>query len=152
MSRTEPFCREEFLSSRPLFDYDKYPILKEKGEHLVTLFSLSARAFMIKNCKGKLLAVVGVMKMWEGVYEIYIVPTLEAHGSDKGAFIRAIFRLKEKLYAFKEELDIRRLQTVAPDDEMHNRWMENLGFFSEGVLRNYSINCEDHRMWSLLWE
>jgi len=152
MSRTVPFCRERFLGSRPLFDYDKYPILKDKGEYLVAVFTLSAKAFMIENHKGKLLAVVGVMHMWGGVYEIYIVPTLEAHSSDKGAFIKAILRLKEKLYDFKEELDIRRLQTVAPDDEVHSRWMENLGFFCEGKLRDYGTNCEDYRMWSLLWE
>lgn len=152
MSRIVPFDVFRFMHSRPMFDYNKYPILKEKGQWLIALFKMSEKAFMIENHKGELLAVIGILKMWDGVFEIYIVPTLAAHSNEKGVFVRAVLELKKKLDKFKEEFDIRRLQTIAPNDEAHNRWMEAMGFFSEGVLRNYGINCEDHRLWSKLWE
>jgi hypothetical protein len=49
----------------------------------------------------------------------------------------------------KDEYGIRRFQTVAVDDNLHNRWLSFIGFEVEGLMKEYSVDGEDYKLWAL---
>ena len=97
---------------------------------------------------GVILCVIGVFDMWEGVYELWLLPSkaIEKH---KLVFGRVI---KQQLEAFKEVTNYHRIQVTALDDEFHNKFFTWLGFTCEtpNGMENFTKDRTNYNMWSIV--
>lgn len=98
----------------------------------------------------KVLGVIGVLNMWPGVGEVWVVPSkhIEKHG------LMFAKKVKKQLELLEEVHNYHRLQVIAVQDKLHNRWLSWLGFCPEGIMRRYSAQKEDYGMWARVktWE
>jgi len=96
---------------------------------------------------GRIIACGGVSKNIYGVGDVWLIPSIFI--SDHGiTFLRLV---KDWLKKVSLAYDIKRLQTASPDDELHNNYMQFLGFAKEGEMKQYALG-KNYCMWSLLWE
>ncbi len=49
-----------------------------------------------------------------------------------------------------DELKLNRMETLCLDDDLHNRWMNFLGFEKEGVKKRW-CHGKDYVLWARLW-
>lgn len=93
---------------------------------------------------GRILGSMGFLDMWPGVCEVWVIPSrhLDRYGL---VFARAV---KRNLQTLIDDDKMHRIQVTAIDDNRHNRWLEWLGFKCEGVMKNYSYQKQDFKMWS----
>jgi len=93
---------------------------------------------------GRILGCMGFLEMWPGVCEVWVIPSkhIEHYGL---IFARAVKKNLERLI---ETHRLHRVQVTAVDDAKHKRWLEWLGFTCEGVMKNYSYQKQDFKMWS----
>lgn len=97
----------------------------------------------------EIIAVMGHMFRWAGVYEVFIIPSRHIDSfSYKKAFVKAA---RELLADLEAAGSLVRLQTSALDDDLHNKWMTSIGFESEGIMRKYRGN-RDYKMWARLYD
>lgn len=94
----------------------------------------------------RILGVVGMRGMWPGVADVFLIPCANLSKRNTIAFVR---RVRNAMQIARDEYGIRRFQTVAVDDELHNRWLTFMGFEEEGLMKEYSVNCEDYKLWAL---
>jgi len=94
----------------------------------------------------RVLGVVGIRGMWTGVADVFLIPCTNLSKRNTIAFVRQV---KNAITIAKDEYGVRRFQTVALDDELHNRWLSFMGFVEEGLMKEYSVNCEDYKLWAL---
>ena len=109
------------------------------------LLRLNKLATALTICyDGKILGAMGFLEMWPGVCEVWVIPSkyIEQYGV---VFARVI---KKNLNNLIEVHNLHRIQVTAIDDPRHNRWLEWLGFTCEGVMRNYSYQKQNLKMWS----
>ena len=94
--------------------------------------------------KGCILGVMGYIELWPGVCEVWVLPSkhIEKYSS---VFAKTI---KYNLKQLQDVCKFHRIQVTAVDDAKHNRWLQWLGFECEGVLKKYSINKLDYKMWA----
>lgn len=135
----------------------KHIELIEAREHeatgLLQIEGIPAKLITMADCSvecgtfvadGKIICCAGFYEMWEGVAEIWIIPSI--HVPD---YIRAFARtFKEYVDRLVGELNYHRVQTACPDDALHHRWMKWLGMEKEGVFRQYTHKKEDYCMFS----
>jgi hypothetical protein len=96
---------------------------------------------------GRVMCVGGINKYDFGVANIWLVPSIYIHEASL-EFSKAVKRwLREKVQGHH----IRRTSSDCIDDDLHNRWMEFLGFEREGYRKNY-IGDTNYVMWGKLWE
>ena len=125
----------------------EYKILADTPDFVQKLTALenfhSAMTFIHK---GIVLGVVGYIPVNPGTCEVWLIPS--SYVSEYSlAFARLLrYYRKEIMPTFNWH----RLQMVAPNDELHNRWAEFLGFEKEGILRQWGHNKADHVMWSIV--
>ena len=100
---------------------------------------------------GTVIAIISVFEIHEKCATVYIVPSEDAHGEHKTAFIKGVLSLKEELNFIMFAYGYNRIETLTMDDPKHNRWMQYLGFTADGTKRCYGLNGEDFIMWSRLW-
>lgn len=103
--------------------------------------SVQAGTFMYD---GRIITCAGFLELWPGVAEIWQIPT-EYVRLCPSLFSKTIRGYVETI---AENFKYHRLQTVAPADALHDRWMAWLGFKSEGTMSNYTADKQDYRMWS----
>lgn len=98
--------------------------------------------------RGRILCIAGKVDRWQGVAEVYIIPSVYVP-IYAVAFQKAV---KAQLNLWSEKYH--RLQTASIDDDRTERWMKSLGFKSEGVLEQYAPNRINYRQWSRVkvWE
>lgn len=94
----------------------------------------------------RVLGVVGMRLMWEGVADVFLIPRLRLNKRNTIGFVRQV---KSAIKIAQDEYRIRRFQTVAVDDELHNRWLSFIGFEEEGLMKEYSVSGEDYKLWAL---
>lgn len=96
---------------------------------------------------GRVIACFGVIPYHSGNAEIWQIPSVyvQDHIIDYCKYTRKF--LKD----VADELQLRRMETLCLDDELHTRWMKFLGFESEGLKRKW-IGDNDYRLWGKLWE
>lgn len=94
----------------------------------------------------RVLGVVGMRGMWPGVADVFLIPCTNLSKRNTIAFVRQV---RNAMKIARDEYGIRRFQTVAVNDELHNRWLSFMGFEEEGLMKEYSINCEDYKLWAL---
>lgn len=94
----------------------------------------------------KSVALASYVVQWEGLAIGFATLTEEAGPS----LISITRRVRQVIESIP---DVRRFQmTVRADFEQGNRWARMLGCESEGILRSYGKNGEDHVMYARLFE
>jgi hypothetical protein len=94
----------------------------------------------------RVLGVIGMRRLWAGVADVFLIPCNNLTKRNTIAFVRQV---RNAITIAKDEYGIRRFQTVAVDDELHNRWLSYIGFVEEGLMKEYSVNSEDYKLWAL---
>jgi RimJ/RimL family protein N-acetyltransferase len=97
---------------------------------------------------GRIIGFTGFLEIWPGVAEIWLIPTIYI----QTASLTVARLLKNYVKVLAKTFKLHRLQTVAPDDELHNRWMSWLGFQEEGLLRQYSQFKMDYKQWARVYK
>lgn len=96
---------------------------------------------------GRVLAIIGFMVLWQGVCEVYILPS-KYISEYPHAFARCLKRVLTS-GAFN---NFHRVQLRALKDDLHGRFNSFLGFRQEGILRKYDSEGNDFVMWSIIRE
>lgn len=89
---------------------------------------------------GRVIAAMGFILLWDGVIQGWVVPTLHVYTVPVG-FAKTVKRYVE---AVAETFKCHRFQTGSYVDPMHKRWMEFLGFESEGVMKQFTPDKRDY--------
>ncbi len=94
---------------------------------------------------GRIIAIVGFYELWQGVYELWAVPSvhIEKHPV---AYVRQVKRYVKQIY---ENFGAHRLQTTSIANHKHDKWMEALGFSYEGTLAKFGPDMLNYRMWAI---
>ena len=95
-------------------------------------------------CDGYILGIAGHIKIWEGVLEVYIIPSI---------YLARYALLSQRLV--KKTLDgwsttCHRMQTSSIADTPTDKWMLALGFKWEGRLEKYTSDKVDYNQWARL--
>lgn len=92
---------------------------------------------------GDILAIVGFYEKWEGVFEVYVYPSI--HTPRYPVFY--VKKIRRYLGTIAKSHKMRRQQTYSLADDATDRWMRALGFQCEGTCREFTARREDVRMW-----
>ena len=140
-----PF-KKEHLHEIDLRPFDEQVVMGvPKAFDLIALQAQKGIAYTGVNDEGKIIAVGGVVILWEGV------------GS--GWVLTSDLLLKYKTWThrnIKQILDItidtqklHRIESIILKDHcVSQKWAERLGFESEGLLRKYDSNKSDYYLYS----
>lgn len=97
---------------------------------------------------GRVLGVIGYFEMWPGVFEAFLIPSKYL-----GKYSVPFARIAKKHFdTLAEVRKCHRVQAIALNDDLHDRWLTFLGFSSEGILREYNIERKDYKMWARLYK
>lgn len=120
---------EELLKNESYFN--RLKILSEKGvNHTLIIDDI------VIMCGGS-------VEISEGVYEVWQIPSNYVANN----VIKYSKCIKEWFSSLCKIDGVVRIQTIAPDDKLHDRWLSFLGMQKEGVMRKY-FNNKDYSMWS----
>jgi len=101
---------------------------------------------------GKILACAGVRILWPGCGEAWAIfcdPEVVEYKYKKEAYVYILTYLKRVI----EDYDLRRVQAlVRADIPIAVKYIEQLGFEREGLLRKYGREGEDQYMYALILE
>lgn len=132
------------FESKHLFLYKPREIDKFNSDmikEITDVAELSTAVTLMEADTGVVVAVGGVLPMWRGVGDIWMV------GSDLiDKYPKSLFRLARSIInEATKGLSLHRVQcSVDVDQESHKRFVEHLGFSPEGLMRKYGANGEDH--------
>lgn len=137
-----PFNREHLH----LLDARKY-----EREHLIPYLTDAYLTAVerIPHCyslvaDGRIVTCIGCIPLWDGVWQVWQIPSVYVKD-----YVRDYCHTVRGILDNAAELERAwRVQTTAPADRLHDRWMEFLGFECEGVLKEYSRIRQDHKMWA----
>lgn len=111
-------------------------------EQIKTLVDNSiCAAYLIEDI---VIAIIGYVELWEGVVEVWILPSKHLKKYAK-SFIRGA---KVALRVIMEDNNLHRVQTHSLADPATDSWMRHMGFVCEGTLVGYTQNRHDYRMWA----
>lgn len=97
---------------------------------------------------GRIITCLGCLPLWDGVWQIWQLPSIYVKD-----YVRDYCRTVSGILETGAKAEkVWRAQTTAPSDELHDRWMEFLGFECEGVMKEYSRIRQDHKMWARRFE
>jgi len=95
-------------------------------------------------CDGRVICCTGFVTLWEGVGDCWTIPSIYM-AEYAMTYSRIIRRYIDEII---QMCNYHRVQTACLDDEFHRRWMDFLGFQPEGLLRQYSAQRVDYRMFA----
>lgn len=95
--------------------------------------------------KGVVVALFGYFPVWEGVLEVWILPSKYVE-QFAIPFLRTA---KRYIKALTETHRPHRIQSCSIDDVRHEGWMRFLGFEKEGTLKNYTATKQDYCQWAI---
>lgn len=138
-----PFKKEhlEVMEIRP---HEKALITSNAG--LLDAFQAGSIAFT-GIVDGRVICCGGVSPFLMGNAEIWLIPSVYVE-RDPMIFAR---NLRKHLFNIRRDLALSRMQTSCIDDELHNRWMEFLGFTKEGHMKKF-YNGVNYNLWGRVWE
>ncbi len=93
----------------------------------------------------RVIMVGGSIEISEGVYDIWQIPSTYVHNHMVN-YSRSIKKWFDGLCNIEGVI---RIQSVALNDELHERWMLFLGLEKEGIFRKYCMS-KDYAMWSMI--
>lgn len=109
-----------------------------------SVYAVSSYGTLFTMFKGDtILALLGFWCKWEGVYEVYVYPSI--HTPKYATFY--VKRIRNLLRTIAKSHGMRRQQTISLADAHTDRWMRALGFDCEGTMRQFTARKEDCRMW-----
>ncbi len=118
--------------------------LGDYKEKFTTLSELGVSGTVVYD--GEILCVIGSFDMWEGVCEVWVLPSkaIERH---KLIFARLV---KQQLEALWEVGNYHRIQVTAINDEFHNKFFKWLGFNLEtpNGMKNFTKDKTNYNMWA----
>jgi hypothetical protein len=97
---------------------------------------------------GRIITCVGFLPLWEGVFDVWQIPSV--HVEDH--VLEYAKTMRRYICDIAKELKAHRIQSSCPANELHDRWMEFLGFKCEGTMAKYNRFKIDYRIWSRIWE
>lgn len=145
MIKQIPFKKEhiELMDIRQR-EYEYLSAVPNFGKRLEMLEQIHSA--MTLAYKGVVLAIIGYVPVIPGTHEVWLIPS--NHVSEHSlAFARLLRYYKKEIMP---TFDWHRLQMVAPDDKLHERWALFLGFQKEGILRQWGHDKLDYVMWSIV--
>ena len=138
--------KKEHIELMDIRDHEM-KLLNANPKFLTTLsFLENERSALTILHKGIILAILGYIEISKGVFEVWIIPSKYIH-ENAISFARLMWYYKNEIF---DKFDWHRLQIVALDDELHNRWVTYLGFEKEGTLRSWNADKQDFNMWSIV--
>lgn len=122
-------------------------------QHELDVLPSNQLEVVLRSCRadalldqGEVVAILGFFPMWEGVAEVFVIPSKRT--ADRAImYFSAVRTALDQMIA---EEKFRRVQSTARSDEVTDRWMGLLGFHIEGVLEKYARNGEDYKLWARL--
>ena len=137
-----PFNREH-LNIMDARDYEAEKVIPYISNAFVDAAEQNLDCYtLIKD--GRIITCIGCFELWEGVLDVWQIPSRYAHKYIKD-YCKTV---KGMLDNTAKKRGARRLQTISPADSLHDRWHKFLGFECEGTLKEYSRFKVDHRMWA----
>lgn len=94
---------------------------------------------------GRMLAVIGFLKIWDGVLEVFVVPGIYIKRYPK-TFLKGISEWLESMWEVRT--DVHRIETKSLADDRTDKWMRKLGFTCEGTHLQYTSKRQDYRTWA----
>ncbi len=95
-------------------------------------------------CDGRIIAIAGYVDMWNGVCEVFVLPSIYLKEYPH-AFARCVRKiLKSGMFNSYNRVQLRSL-----DDETHNRFNKFCGFTKEAVLKKYDPFGNDMGIWAV---
>lgn len=96
-------------------------------------------------CDGRVIACGGVYVLWEGVGQVWLLPSKHLSRYP----VAAVRTIKRMLDAMVESHNFHRLQAIISTKlDVGPRWIEMLGFTREGVLGKYTPQGTDYLMYA----
>jgi len=96
---------------------------------------------------GKLIGCAGIMIMWPGVGEAWIIFSEDVLQYKKDAYVVIL----DYLRAIISKLHLRRIQAHCHSALPHGqKYLEQLGFECEGKLKKYGIDGADHYLYAMI--
>lgn len=95
---------------------------------------------------GLVLGVFGYIEMWPGVFEVWAFPSIHVKKYSM-VYLRTV---KQYINVIIKTFDPHRIQSDAVADDLHDRWMEFLGFKCEGTKEQYFVDKTDARQWAIV--
>tara|TARA_R100000773_G_C4194771_1_gene99362 strand:- start:216 stop:713 length:498 start_codon:yes stop_codon:yes gene_type:complete len=100
--------------------------------------------------KGRPIVCFGVVPLWPGVAELWLIPDTKLIQKWKLKFHKGARKFMELA---ADELNLHRLHvTVSAQNVRSVKWIEHIYFKREGLLKKYSFNKKDMIMYSRLFE
>lgn len=124
-------------------DYEKKCIIPYLNSDFLNVMEDAPHCYTMIG-DGRIITCMGIMKLWDGVGEIWQLPSIyvKDHMREYCQFI------KQKMDEVSKDLKLWRMQTISPADGLHERWMQFLGFECEGLMKNYTRFKTDCFRWS----
>lgn len=97
---------------------------------------------------GEPLAILGYTNKWEGVIEVYVLPSKNLSRLPGALSFRFVRHLQKILNNMLEDMPIHRMQTDSVADDATDKWMRVLGFTCEGTMPYYTPTKDTHRRWA----
>lgn len=139
--RRVPF-KWEHLDIMELRDYERETIDTTKLSALADLGICNTIIF-----DGRILAILGYIHLFPDVVEVFLLPSqyLPRYGT---MFAREVKRLQR---ALESNGIVRRMQTSSVADDLHDRWMNFLGFTCEAHEMKNFVNGQTYRLWARIY-
>jgi len=92
---------------------------------------------------GRVIACMGFLEIIPGVVEVWLIPSIYVKTIPK-LFLKTV---KSRLEVLASTLGFHRMQTVGPEGEFNEKWMQWIGFKCEGRMEYYH-DKKDYLMWA----
>jgi len=93
---------------------------------------------------GRIVGFTGYLPLWKGVVEVWLIPTKYVNVKP----LLLVRTLERYIRGIVRDHKLHRIQTIAIDDKPHSRFLQALGFESEGLARDYMAKGADRRYWA----
>ena len=126
--------KKEHLECMTIREHESF--LLNDIEHVTSLENASVAKTGLYD--GRIVACGGVTPFLKDLGEVWLIPSIYVKKYPK--IVGCV--IYKWICDVQKEYGLRRLQTTCINDELHNRWMNFLGFEKEGVLKNYYNNLD----------
>lgn len=149
MSRIELFKPEHLfeMDLRP-FEVSRLQADPRAMDQIYALARMSTGGTLFVN--NRIVASFGYYELWPGCFEVWAFPSIHVNNHTM-LYLRTV---KRYILALMDTYAPRRIQSTSYADEMHNRWMQFLGFTNEtpNGMKAWSVLGQTFNMWSIVNE
>lgn len=120
----------------------------ENAKKRIVEIALQSNQALTYTYDGRVIAAMGFIVLWDGVIQGWVVPTKYVFTAPT-IFAKTV---KRYILALAETFKCHRFQTGSYVDPLHKRWMEFLGFESEGISRQFTPDKKDYENYARLFK